>query len=102
MNIKKYAVCGHVSSGLRHWIPPSATDNVAHAHTQTSSEQPEHLTRWEDEAPAGTFRVSIILQDFIRGLDVNSQSADVVMSIIQFSCARTANEHGVTTKKYHY
>lgn len=86
VNSKKYAVCSHVSSRLRHWIPPSASDNVAHAHTQPSSAQPVHLTRWEDEAPAGTSRVSIILRDFIRRLDVNSSNTGVVMSIMKLSC----------------
>lgn len=39
LNSKKCAVSSHVSSTLRHWIPPSATDIVAHAHTQTFSER---------------------------------------------------------------
>ncbi len=42
---KKNAVCSHVSSRLRHWIPSFATNNDAHAHTHASSEQPVHLSR---------------------------------------------------------
>ncbi|TRZ00562.1 hypothetical protein DNTS_032495 [Danionella cerebrum] len=49
----------HVSSKLRHWIPPPLLLLLrmrTQKSAQSSSQQPEHRSPWKRDAPAGTSR----------------------------------------------